>query len=73
MTEIERIYGRYIAQGKSLVRGRKYEIGKWYPGYKFVVMCDNAPILAVKCDGSAEVIRPAGEKVLKQLQKVNIA
>ena len=73
MTEIERIYGKYILQGKPLVRGKKYEIGRWFSGYKFVVMCDNAPILAVRDDGSSEVIRKEGEKALRQLQKVNIA
>ena len=73
MTEVQRLYGRYIAKGKTLVTGKKYSLGKWYTGYKFVVMCDNAPILACRDDGSMEIIRAEGEKIASQLQKLNMA
>lgn len=72
MCELKRIYDRY-SKGVSLVSGRKYTIGKWYAGYRFVVLTGNVPVLAVKEDGSSEVIRPLGEKVLMQLHKLNIA
>ncbi|MCR5670141.1 MAG: hypothetical protein K6G10_03980 [Butyrivibrio sp.] len=73
MSEIERIYGKYIAMGRALVSGRKYTIAKWYRGYRFVVMCDNAPILAVRDNGSPEIIRPLGEKVYSQLKNCIVA
>lgn len=73
MTELERLYGRYITMGKSLVHGRKYTIAKWFAGYRFVVMCDNVPILTVRDDNSIQIIRPEGEKAARQLQKVNMA
>ena len=68
MSEIVRLYERY-SKGLPIVKGRRYEMAKWYNGYRFVVMVKNVPILAVRDDGSAQIIREDGAEAYSKLKQ----